>query len=323
MRFLLLFFWPIKIFAFSDIAENDPQREIFSHLCDVKIMCGADGNFWPEKKMSRAVAVAVALRTGGIFAPRNFEKTFFDDVPPNHQFAAEISRAAELKILNLKNRNFRPNDPVKKSEFLAFLFRATRINFSPFFGRTANLADDIAEKDWFAPHFAFAKKFGIAMISPKNLYLPQKILTRREIARMTFRQLKYFHGDAATRILLELNAQISHFLTFWRAEKFEIAENFLQKISELTEKLVHQKNDKNAVAALAIANSMKHFSASARAKKFGNNLVALENLNLAEIFARRAAEKSESMKIFAHELSELIAEVAIDFSEKNWQFAEN
>ena len=302
--------------AFSDLAPADPQMKIFTHLRDVGIMTPyPDGNLYPEKIMTRAEALTVALKSGGIAIPSDFGgHTYFNDVNPNAWFAPVVARAVELKIVNNRNPHFRPDDAVSKAEFLAFLFRSTQVNFTPFFGRTKDLALDVPEEAWFAPHFAYAKKYQIAHLPADQFYRPMKPLARREVAMMTFRQLRIFHGDEATIKMIQLQAEITQFIGLLRAGKQDKAEFHLQTIVELTDSLTRTRNDKNAVAAMAISNAMDHFSDSLRYFKYGRNLNAIESLHLATKFAERAGEKSEKMQPFARDLSLLIDETLISYT---------
>ena len=320
--FTLIIFLPtLTTHAFVDLSPNDPQREVFMHLRDVGIMnVFPDGNFLPERQITRAEALVIALRAGDISIPESDGITIFQDVDPSQWYAPVSKRAIQTEIISTKNKtNFRPQALASKAEFLAFLFRATQVNFSPYFGRTKNIAVDVPEDSWFAPHFAYAKRFQIAHLPPEQLYRPHKTLSRREAALMTFRQRKVIYGDAVTRIFVELQAEIEQFITLLRAGKPEMAEMHLQSITELTERLTHVRNNKDAVAASAISRALEHFADGLRALKFQQNLYALENLHLASKQANRAIEKSESMAPFARDLSNLINETLTNFT--NPQFS--
>jgi len=295
--------------AFFDVAPSDPQFEIFEHLKAVGVMNGgADGNLYPEKLVTRAEALAIAMRIGHISIPATTDKTHFTDVATTDWYAPVVERAAELELVNLKTNIFRPNALVSKVEFLTFLFRATNVSFYEFRNRTKNVALDVPEDAWFATVFAYAKKYGIASLPSDQFYRPTEVLTRRRAAIMAFRQEKVFNGDAATKHLVELNAQISQFIELLRAGKMEAAEFNLQKIVSLTHSLAQLRNDKNAIAARAISKSIEHFSESFRAFRLNKKLAAIENLHLAAKFAARAAEKSESISPFANELAAMVNE---------------
>lgn len=297
--------------GFSDIASDNPNAHIFQHLSDVGVMTGFDdGLFHPEKLVTRAEALVIALRAGDIKIPDTFDpkKISFSDIDPNAWYVPAIARAIHLEFIG-NGTKFRPNQPVSKSEFLAFLFRTTKVNYRPFLKAKIGISDDIKEDDWFALAFAYAKKYQIAHLPADNLYRPHKSLSRLEVALMTFRQLRLFHGDAATRNFLELQAKIQQFMTLFRAGKTEEAQTHLPRILELTDNLTLKKNNENAVAAQALSQSLKHLVNSIRAFKFGQDIQGLEELFLASRYAGRTAEKSENLAPFARDVHDIITEI--------------
>jgi len=308
---LVLTFWSIEnTLAFNDISADDTHAHVFQHLSEVGVMQGfEDGSFHPEKIVTRAEAIVIALRAGDISIPKTFEfkNIPFSDVDPNAWYAPAIARAITLEFVG-KTKSFRPNAPVSKAEFLAFLFRTTKVNYRPFLNAKIGISDDIDEEDWFALAFAYAKKYQIASLPADNLYRPYKSLSRLEVALMTFRQLRIFHGDAATRDFLELQAEIQQFMILFRAGKSEEAQTHLPQILTLTDTLTLKRNNENAVAAQALSKSIKHLVMSIRAFKFGQELKGLEELFLSSRYAGRVAEKSEKLALFARDIQDVISE---------------
>jgi hypothetical protein len=298
------------LFAFTDIAIDNPNAQVFQHLAEVGVMNGfEDGGFHPEKIVSRAEALIISLRAGGISIPTTFDPASlpFSDINPNAWYAPAVSRAIALELLGRADK-FRPDQPVSKAEFLAFLFRATNVNYRPFLNSKVGIADDITEEDWFALAFAYAKKYQVAHIPADNLYRPYKSLSRLEIALMTFRQLRLFHGDAATRDFLELQAKIQQFMTLLHAGKSEKAQIHLPRILELTDALTLKQNNEDAVAAQALSRALKHLVKSIRAFKAERELVGLEELFLASRYAGRTAEKSDNLLPFARDVQNIVTE---------------
>jgi len=331
-KIFLVFFAGFSLFsavwAFNDVSADDPNYHIFHHLHDVGIMRAyPDGNFYPEKFVTRAEAITVALRAGGIVIPANYDtsKIPFPDVNPNEWYAPAIARANSLGLIYIEpGGNFAPNAAITKAEFLAFLFNATNVNLKKYTNNSRNIAKDVPADAWFAPVFAYAKQFQIAYLPATNLYSPQKALTRREVAVMTYRQLRVFYADDTVKDFIELQAKVQQFILLLRAGESERAEFQLQRILNLSQSLTLKRNDKDAIAAAAITRAIRYIAESLRFFKQGKNLNALERLFLAIQQTERAKEKSEDLKSFAEDLEGLIEETLTNFTRpKSEIFLEN
>lgn len=313
---LVILLFPFVITsAFNDVPDIDPQVEVFAHLRDVGIMKGnGDGNFYPSAIVSRAEALTIAMRAGGIVIPPEFSgDTHYGDIDPNSWYAPVVARGVETGIIKSTAINFHPQEAISKAEFLTFLFRATLVK-EKHFQNTRDVAADIPNDAWFKPYFAYAKKYQIAYLPSDNLYRPMKKLTRREVARMTYRQLRIFHGNGETKMVVEVQGEIAQFLMLVRENKMDEAQQHLHKILELNETLIRTNNNTDAVAAKAISKSMEYLSDSLRYFRYGKDLDAIENLHLASKYARKAENKEGKLGEFGQELGILIVETLQDFT---------
>jgi hypothetical protein len=294
--------------AFTDIAPSDTSYAIFTHLDAVNIMNSRNGAFQPDALVTRAEALTVALRAGGVSIPNEFGGQFYyADVDPNQWYTPVIARAVETKILTPPFGNFRPDEPVEKAEFLTMLFRAGQVDLRPFY-TARNVAEDIPNDSWMQPFFAYAKRYQIAHLPADGYYLPSKNLSRREVALMTYRQLRVFHGSTETKLLVELQGSIQQFLEFIRHGKTAEAEFQVHSIMALNDRIMRSHNNQDAVAAMSISRSMEHLSDSLRYFKYGKNLRGISELHLALKQAERAETKSVNMAPFANELAQIIGE---------------
>jgi len=294
--------------AFTDVSPDDSSYAIFAHLNDVNIMNSRNGAFQPDLMVTRAEALTVSLRAGGISVPANFDGTMhFADVDPNQWYAPVVNRAVETKVLSVNATNFRPDELVDKAEFLTMLFRASQVNLTPFYS-ARNVANDIPNDSWMQPYFAYAKRYQIAHLPADGYYLPSKNLTRREVALMTYRQLRVFHGSTETKLLVELQGSIQQFLELIRHGNTAEAEFQVHSIMSLNDKIMRSHNNEDAVAAMSISRSMEHLSDSLRYFKYGKNLRGISELHLALKQAERAETKSVNMAPFANELAQIIGE---------------
>ena len=313
LRFALLFcsvsvLGIASVQAFSDISPDDVNAPIFNHLRDIGVMNGlSDGNFYPANSVSRAEALAIALRTGKIGTDDFNGKTYFADVNPNAWYGPVVSKGVRMGILSSDYQSFRPAQPITKAEFLTFLFRATGAPIDKYKNKR-DIAADIPNGEWFTHVFAYAKRFQIAHLPTDNLYRPMKTLTRREVAVMAHRQLRLVHGSATTAQVIELQASIEQFLALIKEDRYEEAEFHLHALMTMSQELTRTKNNQDSVGARALSQSMQHLSQSFRSFRFGKNLNGISNLHLALQQAERAGEKSEAMRPFAQDLSLLIHE---------------
>jgi len=302
--------------AFSDILPDNTNAPIFNHLQEVGIMSPLEGNtFQSQKVLTRAEALTVALRAGGIAIPSDFNAGVLPaDTDPNSWYAPTVARAISLNLIGEQGYNFRPNEFVTKAEFLTFLFRTTKVNLTRYEKRTRNISQDILADDWYAPTFAYAKRFQIAHLPADRNYRPNKLLTRQEVALMTYRQLQIFHGSATDHTFIEMKANIDQFMTLLRAGKPQLAQHHLQKIRDLTQKLAQQQNSTDSIGAHALAMSMQHFTDSLQAMRGQKKLKAISELHLALKQAQRAHDKSDTFKEIANEFKVILASTLEDIT---------
>ena len=109
--------------AFTDLPATDPHFSALAHLDEVNVMNSRGGAFFPDQLVTRAEALTIALRAGGISLPAEFDgNTYYSDVDPNQWYAPVVARAVETKVLKARNQNFWPDQVVGKAEFLTMLF---------------------------------------------------------------------------------------------------------------------------------------------------------------------------------------------------------
>ncbi len=307
----------LSTFALNDIPADDPHRHYFEHLSEVGIMRpNAEGFFRPGGSVTRAEALTVAMRAGQIRIPEKTEVTHFGDVDPNVWYATIVDRGVQTGVVKKGAPNFRPHDPVTKSEFLAFLLRAT----ATYIGNhktDRNIANDVPNESWMVPFFGYAKKYQIAHIDANNNYLPGRHLTRREVGVMTYRQLRVHHGNIETKELIRLQAAIKQFLQSVKSGNYQDAEFQVHSILKLNEKIVRTRNNQDAVAAQAISKAMKHLVESLRNFRYEKNLAGISELHLAIKQTKRAGQKSERMRPFSEELTQVINETLLSFQLDN------
>lgn len=106
---------------FNDIPKSHLYFGVIDQVQQAGLFEGIDGNFQPTTNMTRAQMAKVLVLA---FNLTSSNKDTFKDVPKTHWAHNFIAILAGNGITIGDNGNFRPNDPVTRAEFVAFLYRA-------------------------------------------------------------------------------------------------------------------------------------------------------------------------------------------------------
>ncbi|MCS5504028.1 S-layer homology domain-containing protein, partial [Lysinibacillus sp. A4] len=106
---------------FDDIPKNHLYFGVIDQVQQAGLFEGIDGDFQPTTNMTRAQMAKVLVLA---FNLTSSNKDTFKDVPKTHWAHNFIAILAGNGITIGNNGNFRPNDPVTRAEFVAFLYRA-------------------------------------------------------------------------------------------------------------------------------------------------------------------------------------------------------
>lgn len=106
--------------AFQDVPTTHPYYEVITKLQRAGVIDGSDGAFNPEAPMTRAQLAKVLVLAFDI--PLDGTTTF-QDVPSTHWSTPYIATLADRGIVLGDNGRFKPNEPVTRAQFAAFLSR--------------------------------------------------------------------------------------------------------------------------------------------------------------------------------------------------------
>lgn len=112
--------------AFCDVSENASYAEAVEYLNNIGVMQGdTNGNFNPDKPVSRAEMAAIVCRVLGETENLTTSSTF-TDVPASHWANGYVTKAASLGIIGgYGNGNFGPTDNVTYEQAVTMIVRAT------------------------------------------------------------------------------------------------------------------------------------------------------------------------------------------------------
>jgi spore germination protein YaaH len=137
-------------------------------------------------------------------APKN--ETSFTDVPKGHFFEEYINQLKELGITNgIGNGAFGFNKEISRVEFLTFLVRLQKNELDN--SQNPEMFKDVKAIDWFYPYINAGIRSKIVLKSdyPDGSFMPNKPITREEMAIMIVRAMEYDYLAAA------VNNQTSQF----------------------------------------------------------------------------------------------------------------
>ncbi|WP_261131747.1 S-layer homology domain-containing protein [Bacillus sp. Marseille-Q3570] len=114
---------PAELIYFKDIPIDDPLMINTAQLVHNNIIKGyPDGTFKPAQSMTRA---EMAVMIVDAFNLQGSTEHSFTDVPKGHWASEAITTLAAHNITNgISETKFGPDQPVKRSEFAAFLYRS-------------------------------------------------------------------------------------------------------------------------------------------------------------------------------------------------------
>jgi N-acetylmuramoyl-L-alanine amidase len=109
--------------SFKDVANNYRAFKEIAYLTEGKIAQGDSGNFYPNRDVTRAEAIALVGRA--ISLNENKRATQFSDVPMSSFASGYIQSAAEKNILSnlIQDGKLNPNQPITRGE-MAILINA-------------------------------------------------------------------------------------------------------------------------------------------------------------------------------------------------------
>ncbi|WP_052759806.1 S-layer homology domain-containing protein [Paenibacillus sp. DMB20] len=171
---------------FTDLTGSWAE-EYIRKLAAKHIVTGVDGHqYQPDRKVTRADFVTLAVRALGI-DPAN-GKTAFNDVASNDYYAAYVSTAAELGLIQGSGGKFRPKDSITREEAAVVLAQMAvtlkKTGTVPSSGGT--FADMNSISPWAKDAVGLLQTMGAVQGKGNNSFDPRGFVTRAEIAKMLY-----------------------------------------------------------------------------------------------------------------------------------------
>ena len=117
---------PIAATSFLDVPDSAAYADAAEYLNEAGIMQGdAQGNFNPDKSVTRAQMAAILCRMLDETEDLNTDGNRFADVPASYWANGYILKAADLGIIGgYKDGTFKPDDTVTYEQAVAMVVRA-------------------------------------------------------------------------------------------------------------------------------------------------------------------------------------------------------
>ncbi len=175
---------------FSDVPTTHQNFFAITGLKQDGVINGyQDGTFKPDQPVSRAEALKILLLGSKISVSQKLPAAFsFSDVPQKEWFAPYTKKAKDLNIIKGRGDSglFVPADTVNKAEALKMMFLVNKISFSEI-SEKKNIYADVPSDQWFSPYFLEAQNRKIFDQTSLQKILPQKKLTRGDLAEIMYR----------------------------------------------------------------------------------------------------------------------------------------
>jgi hypothetical protein len=186
--------------SFRDVPATHPAFAAVEFVKARGMMTGnPDGTFKPADLFTRAAAAKVLSLTKvtDAEAKANTEKTF-GDIPDGAWYRAYAETARKLGIVSAA-ASFNGDKPVK---FLKMLFASQGIDTNAYSEISLPFSTDVTDtKAWFYPHIRLALASSLILVGGDGKLLPDRNLTRADVALIVHRLAMYQAGKRAQALL--------------------------------------------------------------------------------------------------------------------------
>lgn len=185
---------PFVVFAakFPDVPQTNPNALAIQTLKDAQIISGyGDGTFKPDKRISRAEAVAIILKASGTQVQKSSQKLSFTDVSENDWFFPMIQKGVALgKLKGYSDNTFRPAQAVTLPEAVTLtlsFFNISTKNITRSDLEFDKLYAGLVRSEWYAKQMLYAKNQNLFEPDSQGIINPAAPLTRGALAEIVYR----------------------------------------------------------------------------------------------------------------------------------------
>ncbi|MBP9700150.1 S-layer homology domain-containing protein [Candidatus Woesebacteria bacterium] len=300
--------------SFKDVSTKNPAYQAVEYLKGQGILGGySDGTFKPDQKVSRSEATKIITASAlGADTISSYKTTVFADVPATAWFLPYVEAArVELKIIDgpPKTPNFFPSRSVKLAEFLKLLLLATKTDPNAYGEVQLPLSRDVTDASaWYYPYMRYAISSSVLQINADDTLLPDREVTRADVANMMFRLAMYKAGRRTQALLSEVENELVNVMQFLADKNLPQAENASAR-ALLAAKGGYASRPNSPVAQGALKTA-EAFRSIVRGYKAGVNGQLDETIRLAKeawSLADQAKEKSSDLAPLSEKIQQIAA----------------
>jgi hypothetical protein len=173
----------VRLQSFADVPDGYWAKMPIENGATVGLVQGyPDGNFKPERPLSRAELATLLVRAKGLKLPDGRARQAFKDVKPDFWAAKYIEVAQrEGLVKGYPDKSFRPNNKINKVEGIALMVRFDQLKLAEVDSKPYW---DIATNHWAAKYVQAAKENGMLKFIDRNRLRPKEALARSESVEM-------------------------------------------------------------------------------------------------------------------------------------------
>jgi len=242
--------------SFKDIQQGHPNAVAINHLSDTGLIKGySDGTFQSEKLVNRAEALKLILESVGVDTSEVPEESPFPDVPKDQWFANYVIQAQKLGIVSGNpDGSFAPSSNVKRAAFMKMLLETNRFKKEKWADQ--QYYNDIATNQWYAAYMNYAGKAGLIIADSKNNLLPDKDITRGEVAEILYLMKIILNGKNTQLLVSQGEAQMAQIEIYISEKKIMNAKRAAELANDMSQQALRNlPNDNIVLAAAKIAKS--------------------------------------------------------------------
>jgi hypothetical protein len=173
----------VRLTSFADVPEGYWAKQPIENNATVGLVQGyPDGNFKPERALTRAELATLLVRAKGIKLTEGSARQIFKDVKPGFWAAKYIEVAQrEGLVKGYPDKTFRPNNKINKAEGIAVMVRFDQLKLAEVDSKPYW---DVSTNHWAAKYIQAAKDAGMLKFIERNRLQPKEALVRSESVEM-------------------------------------------------------------------------------------------------------------------------------------------